>query len=33
VGEYDIHLYHVKGAGAQAMPLIPTHGWPGSAFI
>jgi pimeloyl-ACP methyl ester carboxylesterase len=25
-----IHLYHVRSPHAQAMPLIMTHGWPGS---
>jgi pimeloyl-ACP methyl ester carboxylesterase len=32
VGEYDIHFYHVKGRGPRPMPLILTHGWPGSVF-
>lgn len=27
---YDIHFVHVKGKGANSMPLILTHGWPGS---
>src|SRR5215467_11826260 len=30
VEDYDIHFYHVKGRGARPMPLILTHGWPGS---
>ena len=30
VGDYDIHFYHVKGKGPKPMPLILTHGWPGS---
>jgi pimeloyl-ACP methyl ester carboxylesterase len=32
VGEYDIHFYHVKGRGPNPVPLILTHGWPGSVF-
>ena len=32
VGEFDIHFYHVKGRGPKPMPLILTHGWPGSVF-
>jgi pimeloyl-ACP methyl ester carboxylesterase len=32
VGEYDIHFYYVKGRGPKPMPLILTHGWPGSVF-
>jgi pimeloyl-ACP methyl ester carboxylesterase len=32
VGDYDIHFYHVKGRGPKPIPLILTHGWPGSVF-
>jgi epoxide hydrolase len=32
VGDYDIHFYHVKGRGPKPLPLILTHGWPGSIF-
>jgi epoxide hydrolase len=32
VNDYDIHFYHVKGRGPKPMPLILTHGWPGSVF-
>ncbi len=32
VDDYDIHFYHVKGRGPKPMPLILTHGWPGSVF-
>jgi microsomal epoxide hydrolase len=32
VGDFDIHFYHVRGRGANPMPLILTHGWPGSVF-
>ncbi len=30
VDDYDIHFYHVRGRGPRPMPLILTHGWPGS---
>ena len=26
----DVHFIHVKSAHANALPLIMTHGWPGS---
>jgi pimeloyl-ACP methyl ester carboxylesterase len=32
VSDYDIHFYHVKGRGPNPVPLILTHGWPGSVF-
>jgi pimeloyl-ACP methyl ester carboxylesterase len=32
IGDFDIHFYHVKGRGPKPMPLILTHGWPGSVF-
>jgi pimeloyl-ACP methyl ester carboxylesterase len=28
----DIHFIHVKSRHANAMPLVITHGWPGSVF-
>ncbi|MBV9633396.1 MAG: epoxide hydrolase N-terminal domain-containing protein, partial [Methylobacteriaceae bacterium] len=28
----DIHFIHVRSRHANAMPLIMTHGWPGSIF-
>jgi thiol-disulfide isomerase/thioredoxin len=28
----DIHFIHVRSQHANAMPLIMTHGWPGSVF-
>ena len=28
----SIHFLHVRSAAADAMPLILTHGWPGSVF-
>jgi pimeloyl-ACP methyl ester carboxylesterase len=30
--DYDVHFYHVKGRGPKPLPLILTHGWPGSVF-
>src|SRR5262252_4323419 len=30
VEDYDIHFYHLKGRGPKPLPLILTHGWPGS---
>jgi len=32
VGDYDIQFYYAKGRGPKPMPLILTHGWPGSVF-
>lgn len=32
VGDFDIHFYHVRGRGPRPLPLILTHGWPGSVF-
>ena len=32
VQDFDIHFYHVKGRGPNPLPLILTHGWPGSVF-
>ena len=32
VEDYDIHFYHVKGKGPKPLPLILTHGWPGSVL-
>ena len=28
----DIHFIHVRSRHANALPLIMTHGWPGSVF-
>ncbi|UEM19895.1 epoxide hydrolase [Skermanella mucosa] len=28
----DLHFLHVPGKGADAMPLLLSHGWPGSVF-
>ncbi|MDB5127562.1 epoxide hydrolase family protein [Mucilaginibacter sp.] len=30
VDGYQIHFIHVKGKGSKSVPLIITHGWPGS---
>ena len=30
IDELDIHFLHVRSPHAEAMPLIITHGWPGS---
>ncbi len=27
---YSIHYLHIKGSGKKSIPLIMTHGWPGS---
>jgi microsomal epoxide hydrolase len=32
VGDFDIHFYYVKGRGPKPVPLILTHGWPGSVY-
>src|SRR6266702_1093498 len=32
VGAFAIHFYHVKGEGPNPVPLILTHGWPGSVL-
>ncbi|HEY6344527.1 MAG TPA: epoxide hydrolase [Bryobacteraceae bacterium] len=30
VDDYEIHFYHVRGAGPRPVPIVLTHGWPGS---
>jgi pimeloyl-ACP methyl ester carboxylesterase len=30
ISEQEIHFLHVRGKGAAAIPLVLTHGWPGS---
>lgn len=32
VGETRIHCIHARGRGPRPMPLVVTHGWPGSLF-
>jgi len=31
-GSLRIHALHVRGRGSRPMPLLITHGWPGSVF-
>ncbi len=30
INGYEIHFLHIKGKGKRSIPLIITHGWPGS---
>jgi pimeloyl-ACP methyl ester carboxylesterase len=30
INGHDIHFLHIKGNGRRSMPLLITHGWPGS---
>lgn len=30
VGDVDLHFIHEKGSGAKPLPLLISHGWPGS---
>ncbi|HYC15211.1 MAG TPA: epoxide hydrolase, partial [Stellaceae bacterium] len=30
IGEETIHFLHVRGKGPKPLPLVVTHGWPGS---
>ena len=32
VGSFDVHFYHVRGKGSRPIPLVLTHGWPGSVL-
>ncbi|MGD9765004.1 MAG: epoxide hydrolase family protein [Candidatus Binatia bacterium] len=32
VGDLGIHFIHVRGRGPKPMPLVITHGWPGSVL-
>ena len=32
VGDFEIHFYHVRGKGPRPLPIVLTHGWPGSVF-
>jgi pimeloyl-ACP methyl ester carboxylesterase len=32
VGGYDVHFYHVRGKGPRPIPIVLTHGWPGSVL-
>jgi pimeloyl-ACP methyl ester carboxylesterase len=30
VGDYRLHVIHARGSGPEPLPLVVTHGWPGS---
>jgi microsomal epoxide hydrolase len=32
VGDFDVHFYHVRGKGPRPVPIVLTHGWPGSVL-
>src|SRR4051812_32166519 len=32
IDDVDIHFFHIKSRHRNAMPVIITHGWPGSVF-
>jgi microsomal epoxide hydrolase len=32
IGDIHLHFLHVKGTGTSALPLLISHGWPGSFF-
>jgi microsomal epoxide hydrolase len=32
VDDFRIHFYHVRGIGPKPIPLVLTHGWPGSVY-
>ncbi len=32
VDDFDIHFLHIRGAGVRPMPIVLTHGWPGSVI-
>lgn len=32
VAGHDVHFYHVRGKGPSPLPLLLTHGWPGSTY-
>jgi pimeloyl-ACP methyl ester carboxylesterase len=32
IEDFQIHFYHVRGEGSRPVPLILTHGWPGSVY-
>jgi pimeloyl-ACP methyl ester carboxylesterase len=32
IGGYDVHFYHLRGKGPRPVPLVLTHGWPGSVL-
>src|SRR5215813_4613269 len=32
VDDFDVHCYHVRGSAPRPVPIVLTHGWPGSVF-
>ena len=32
IGDVDLHFIHAEGAGPRPMPLLLSHGWPGSVW-
>jgi len=32
IGETELHFYHVRGQGRDCLPLLLSHGWPGSVY-
>jgi len=32
VDDFDVHYYHVRGVGPRPVPIVLTHGWPGSVL-
>jgi microsomal epoxide hydrolase len=32
IEDFQIHFYHVRGSGPNPVPLVLTHGWPGSVY-
>jgi len=32
VEDFDIHFLHIRGTGVRPMPIVLTHGWPGSVI-
>ena len=32
VEDFEIHFYHVRGTGPRPLPIVLTHGWPGSVM-
>ena len=32
IDDFDIHFLHVRGKGVRPLPIVLTHGWPGSVI-
>src|SRR5579862_4831700 len=32
IDDFDIHFLHIRGTGDRPMPIVLTHGWPGSVI-